>query len=109
MKIEAIVGPNPPVSATDTLVVWREAQLYPTWFPMMTGGKKLAEFSPAEVVIQLEAELSFMFADLLLHGWGARGPLRRSSAHAVCGPDLESHAACDGPHWTPCTTGTTPR
>ena len=35
VKVEAVLEH---VSPADTLMVWREAHLYPKWFPLMTGG-----------------------------------------------------------------------
>ena len=70
VKIEAVLGPDPPVKTADTLIVWREAQLYGEWFPMISSGTKIHEFSHCELVLQLVADLNFMHCDLLLHGWG---------------------------------------
>jgi len=70
VKIEAVLGPDPPVRTADTIIVWREAQLYGRWFPMISSGFKIKEFSHCEVVIHLIAALNFMHCDLLLHGWG---------------------------------------
>ena len=60
VKIEAVLGPDPPVRTADTIIVWREAQLYGRWFPMISSGFKIKEFSHCEVVIHLIAALNFM-------------------------------------------------
>lgn len=70
VKIEAVLGPSPPIKTADTLMIWREAQLYGKWFPMISAGHTLKECSHCEVIIQLIADLNFMHCDLLLHGWG---------------------------------------
>jgi len=83
VKIEAVLGPHPPVKTADTLMIWREAQLYKDWFPMMTAGSKLHEFHPAEVAIHLVHSSHIMLADLVLHGWGV-DDLSRSGSFLMC-------------------------
>jgi len=83
VKIEAVLGPHPPVKTADTLMIWREAQHYKDWFPMMTDGSKLHEFHPAEVAIHLVHSSHIMLADLVLHGWGV-DDLSRSGSFLMC-------------------------
>ena len=66
VKIEAVLDG---VSASDCLMIWREATLYPEWCPFITGGKTLGEVHPGEAVIQLMVETYFMAVDMVLWGW----------------------------------------
>ncbi|KOO33806.1 hypothetical protein Ctob_005864 [Chrysochromulina tobinii] len=39
------------VRAADCMLMWREASLYPNWFPFVSGGKMLGEVDPGEVYL----------------------------------------------------------
>ena len=86
VKIEAVLGPDPPVRTADTIIVWREAQLYGKWFPMISSGFKIKEFSHCEVVIHLIAALNFMHC-------GEFTTRRRSS---TCGHASHGCSLADG-------------
>ena len=66
VKIEAVLEG---VSPADCLLIWREAELYPTWFPFISGGKQLACLSAGEVFLHILVETFFMSVDMVLHGW----------------------------------------
>ena len=67
VKIEAVLeGVRP----ADTLFLWREAHLYPDWFPLITKGVHIDERPPLEALIHAEIETWFTAADLVLHGFG---------------------------------------
>ena len=66
VKIEAVLeGVNP----GQCLMIWREASLFPLWFPFVTGGKILADVSPSEMVCHILVETFFMSVDMCLWGW----------------------------------------
>ena len=54
---------------SDCMLIWREAELYPHWFPFVSGGKMLGELHPSEAVLQLFVDTSFMNVDIPLWGW----------------------------------------
>jgi hypothetical protein len=56
------------VRAADCMLMWREASLYPNWFPFVSGGKMLGEVDPGEVYLQLFIETSFINVDMPLRG-----------------------------------------
>ena len=66
VKIDAVLEGVRPV---DTLKIWREASLYPTWFPLATGGFMLKERDPANIVAHIEFSQFFGVMDLVLEGW----------------------------------------
>ena len=39
-------------------MIWREASLYPVWFPLVTGGKTLMDVNHGEAVIHILIETS---------------------------------------------------
>jgi hypothetical protein len=66
VKIDAVLeGVRP----SDTLMIWREAALYPNWFPLMTSGRQLKSMHYLEILVHMMIETWFMTADLVLHGW----------------------------------------
>ena len=67
VKIEAILeGVRP----ADTLFLWREAHLYPNWFPLITKGAHIEPRHPFEALLHLGIETPFTTADLVLNGFG---------------------------------------
>ena len=62
VKIDAVLEGCRPV---DALVVWREAELYGRWFPMISKGEMLVERHPTEIVGHLVVETYFLLADLV--------------------------------------------
>jgi hypothetical protein len=66
VKVEAeLEGVRP----SDCMLIWREAELYPHWFPFVSGGKMLGELHPSEAVLQLFVDTSFMNVDIPLWGF----------------------------------------
>lgn len=67
VKIDAFVeGVRP----GDALYAWREVELYPSWFPLITGSRVLAELSEVDVVLQLEVDTWFSYSDIVARGFG---------------------------------------
>ena len=66
VKIEAVLDG---VRASDCIMIWREASLYPEWFPFVSGGKTLHDPDPREGIINLIVETFFMSVDMVLWGW----------------------------------------
>jgi len=56
------------VRAADCMLMWREAALYPCWFPFVSGGNMLGERDAGEAFLQLFVETSFINVDIPL--WG---------------------------------------
>ena len=65
VKIEAVLDG---VRADQCMMIWREAALYPQWFPFITGGSMLSEQHAADVILHLLVETFFMSVDMVL--WG---------------------------------------
>lgn len=68
VKIEAMLEG---VQPADCLQIWREASLYPTWFPFVSGGKFLADLHPGEVILHILVDTYFMSVDMCLWGWAS--------------------------------------
>jgi hypothetical protein len=67
VKIDALVeGVRP----ADTLYVWRAAELYRTWFPMVTESTELREVSEAECFVHMVIDNWFALSDMVMQGWG---------------------------------------
>ena len=66
VKIESILDG---VQPADCLQIWREAELYPKWFPFVSGGKILANLHPGEVILHILVDTFFMSVDMCLWGW----------------------------------------
>ena len=80
VKIDAVLDN---VRPSDTVIIWREASLYPKWFPFVSGGHMLAEKGPAEIVIHLVVETFFLCADMVLHGY-AVDDMTQSGTMLLC-------------------------
>ena len=89
VKIEAVIDG---VRPADCLMIWREAALYPCWFPFVTGGQTLAELSHGEVIIHILVETFFMSVDMVLWGWGCDN-LAESGEFLMCVRPVNSAAA----------------
>ena len=66
VKIEAVLEG---VSPAQCIMIWREAALYPEWFPFVTGGKTLGDIHPGDTIVHILVETFFMSVDMVLWGW----------------------------------------
>ena len=80
VKIESLLeGVRP----EDTLFIFREAQFYPHWFPLMSEGRFVKDIHPFEGVLHSVVDTPLLLADLVLTGW-ACDDLQRSGCMLFC-------------------------
>lgn len=65
-KIEAVLDG---VRPADCIMIWREAALYPAWFPFVSGGRMVHEVSEGEIIVHLLIETFFISVDMVLWGY----------------------------------------
>ena len=59
------------VRPADIIMIWREVQLYPAWFPFVTKGALLADRAPGEVWLKIFVETFAMDVQMPLWGFAS--------------------------------------